>query len=175
MSYSLLSVYKKTSIIQHKKQFFLYTAIISFVFCLIFFVWLIQKVITSSIPTMDISHFKSTQKQVVFPSKSDEKNVSELYSVTPLIDTKDPFRVRDPIDDDDLLLTAPRAKSKDTLVGVLTSSNPEKNIAIIESGGKQLSYGLHDRIAGKLTILKIFHDRVVINENGSYANFILEE
>lgn len=175
MNYSLLSVYKKHSIIQNKKQLYLYTAIISFIFCLIFFILLIQKTITSSTPKIDMSHFKNSQKQVVFPSKLDEKNVSELYPVTQLIDAKDPFLVRDPIDDDAILRAAPRTKNKDNLVGVLISSKPEKNIAIIESGGKQLSYGLHDRIAGKLPILKIFNDRVVINENGSYAAFILEE
>lgn len=176
MSYSLLSVYKNLfTLIKNKKQCSLYIAIFSFTFCLFYFIWLAQKTVTSSTLIMEMPPFQSTKKKTVFPSESDEKDFAELYPVTQSIDAKDRFRVSDPIDGDDLLLAAPRAKSKGNLVGVLISSKPEKNIAIIESGGKQLSYGLHDRIAGKLTILKIFHDRVVINENGSYAAFILEE
>ena len=113
-----------------------------------------------------------------FPSISLEKELLGLYgSTTPasVTDSHERFRIQGSAADDALLLAAPRAKLRDSLVGVLISSNPAKNMAIIDSGGKQASYALSDRIDDKFIILRILPDRVVINENGFYAALILAD
>lgn len=113
----------------------------------------------------------------LFPSTSLEKELLGLYgSATHPSATHghERFRIHGSAADDALLLAAPRAKLTDSLVGVLISSNPAKHMAIIDSGGKQASYVLSDRLAEKFTILRILPDRVVINENGFYAALILD-
>lgn len=113
------------------------------------------------------------------PSVVAEKDLAELYGgeakPAEMGDTRERFRINGSTANDSLLLAAPLAQRQDRVVGILTSSNPLKNIAIIDSTGKQMSYGVNDRINGMAAIIKIFEDRVVINENGFYAALVLSE
>lgn len=142
------------------------------------FLWMGWKTITFSATNTEQTPLPRPTTPSPFPSISLEKELLGLYgSATPasVTDSHERFRIQGSAADDALLLAAPRAKLRDSLVGVLISSNPAKNMAIIDSGGKQASYALSDRIDDKFIILRILPDRVVINENGFYAALILAD
>ncbi|HGM5491622.1 TPA: type II secretion system protein N [Serratia fonticola] len=140
------------------------------------FLWMGWHILTFSAHDTEQIALPRANTPSPFPSTSLEKELLGLYgSSTPpsVTDSHERFRIRGAAVDDALLLAAPRAKLRDSLVGVLISSDPAKNMAIIDSGGKQASYAPSDRIAEKFTILRILPDRVVINEHGFYAALIL--
>lgn len=177
MASSILTMQKTLSdLCRQKVDFSAYGAIGILLLGLAGFLWMGWKTITFSVTnTEQIIQPRSTTPSP-FPSTSLEKELIGLYgSPTPAsaIGNHDRFRIQGSAADDALLLDAPRAKLRDRLVGVLISSNPAKNMAIIDSGGKQASYVQSDRIGNKFIILRILPDRVVINENGFYAALIL--
>lgn len=179
MNALLLSKNKMASNLLFSKVFRgIYRAESLFIFGLVIFSFLVWQTITSSVMHIEGITASAIQNQAVFPDKKVVQELKKLYEVTTNHSQKrekDRFLVREHLADDTVLRAAPKANSHDNIVGILTSSTPEKNIAIIESAGKQQSYSVQDRVAGTLTILKIFNDRVIVNENGSYAAFILEE
>lgn len=177
---ALLSLKDKVSSNVFFSKFFLgvYRAESLFVFGVVIFSFLVWQATTSSVMNIEETTASIIPNKVVFPDKQAEQELKKLYVVPeeqPQKEEKDRFRIHKRLADDAVLRSAPKTRSHDNLVGILTSSTPEKNIAIIESAGKQQSYGLQDHVAGTLTILKIFNDRVIVNENGFYAAFILEE
>ncbi|AGB84042.1 hypothetical protein D781_3848 [Serratia sp. FGI94] len=87
-------------------------------------------------------------------------------------DGRERFMVRPGVSDE-LLLLAPRATLSEKVVGILSSTQQTRCIAIIESDGAQKSYQVGEKISGKSTILRILSDRVIINDNGYYASLIL--
>lgn len=177
MTSSILAMQKTLSdLCRHKADISGYGAIGILFLGLAGFLWMGWQTITfSASNTAQITLPRSTTPSP-FPSTSLEKELLGLYGSTThpsITDSHERFRIQGSIADDALLLAAPRAKLRDSLVGVLISSNPAKNLAIIDSGGKQASYAPSDRIAEKFTILRILPDRVVINENGFYAALML--
>lgn len=133
---------------------------------------------TISVNHGEKSFLQQPKTHVAYPTMAVEQELAQLYGSTaqqPAKDSRERFRIQSVGDNDSLLLAAPRARLNERLVGILTSSNPDKNIAIVDGGGKQSSYGLSDKIAGKFAILRIFDDRVVINEDGFYATLLLAE
>ncbi|CAI2092271.1 type II secretion system protein N [Serratia ficaria] len=109
------------------------------------------------------------------PSNLLQDKVAQIVSPRRLPDADDGrerFRIRPGVSDE-LLLLAPRATSSEKVVGILSSTQQVRSIAIIESGGAQKSYQIGERISGKSIILRILSDRVIINDNGYYASLIL--
>jgi general secretion pathway protein C len=45
----------------------------------------------------------------------------------------------------------------------------------VDVSGKQASFGSGEKIAGESPVVKIFPDRVIINEDGYYASLMLAE
>lgn len=177
MTSSILAMRKTLSDLCHQKADVLaYRAIGILLLGLAGFLWIGWQTITFSASNTEQITLSRSNTPAPFPSASLEKELLGLYgsathpSVT---DSRERFRIQDSAADNALLLAAPRAKLRDSLVGVLISSNPAKNMAIIDSDGKQASYALSERIADKFAILRILPDRVVINENGFYAALIL--
>jgi general secretion pathway protein C len=84
------------------------------------------------------------------------------------------FRVYGKLAGDDLLMSAPVAKLKVKVVGLLCDKDNHAGVVIIEGAGRQQSYVSGEAINDTYPIMKIFSDRVVINENGFYAALMLE-
>lgn len=179
MTSSILSMYRALpGFAQQRTDISAYGAILILLLGLVGFLWTSWQVFTSSAIKIENIFVQQAKVPAPFPNATQEKELIGLYGsvVRPTTtDVSKRFYIQEAVADDNLLMSAPRAKLRDSLVGVLMSSSSEKNIAIIESAGKQASYGLGDLIAGKFTILKIFQDRVVINEDGFYAALVLEE
>ncbi|OPJ99462.1 type II secretion system protein N [Serratia marcescens] len=110
-----------------------------------------------------------------FPSNLVQEKIAQVVSPQHLPDTDDDrerFRVRPGVSNE-LLLLAPRATLSEKVVGILFSTQQARSMAIIESGGTQKSYQVGEKISGKSIILRIFTDRVIINDNGYYASLLL--
>lgn len=84
------------------------------------------------------------------------------------------FRVTRKLASDTLLMTAPVAKLPMKVVGLLCDKGNHAGMAIIEASGRQQSYLSDSAINDIYPIIKIFPDRIIINENGFYAALILE-
>jgi general secretion pathway protein C len=78
----------------------------------------------------------------------------------------------------DNIINAPVYTGTVRLVGVLEHMEESKSIAILDFGGKQQTYFIHDKIEknnSSITIVKILTDKIIINENGYYYSLILRE
>ncbi|CAI1070670.1 type II secretion system protein N [Serratia quinivorans] len=84
------------------------------------------------------------------------------------------FRVHGKLAGDDLLMAAPVAKLTLKVVGLLCDKDNHAGMVIIEVSGRQQSYVSGEAINDTYPIIKIFSDRIVINENGFYAALMLE-
>lgn len=84
------------------------------------------------------------------------------------------FRVHGKLAGDDLLMSAPVAKLTVKVVGLLCDKDNHAGVVIIEGAGRQQSYVSGEAINDTYPIMKIFSDRIVINENGFYAALMLE-
>ncbi|TRX57902.1 type II secretion system protein GspC [Thalassomonas sp. M1454] len=70
---------------------------------------------------------------------------------------------------------APETKLQLTLTGLVASSDPTIAAAIIESKGKQETYGIDEKIEGTRTILKqVYTDRVIIETSGRNETLMLD-
>lgn len=73
------------------------------------------------------------------------------------------------------IVNAPVTRLRLKLTGVVASSNPKTAAAIIESSGKQATYGIDEKIEGTQAILKqVEADRVVIANRGILETLMLD-
>ncbi|WNC72582.1 type II secretion system protein GspC [Thalassotalea psychrophila] len=71
--------------------------------------------------------------------------------------------------------SAPETRLKLTLTGLVASDDPTTAAAIIESKGKQETYGIDDKIEGTRAILKqVQNDRVIIQSSGRMETLMLD-
>ena len=71
--------------------------------------------------------------------------------------------------------SAPETRLKLTLTGLVASDDPTTAAAIIESKGKQETYGIDDKIEGTRAILKqVQNDRVIIESSGRMETLMLD-
>lgn len=71
--------------------------------------------------------------------------------------------------------SAPETRLKLTLTGLVASDDPTTAAAIIESKGKQDTYGIDDKIEGTRAILKqVQIDRVIIESSGRMETLMLD-
>lgn len=70
---------------------------------------------------------------------------------------------------------APKSRLNLVLVGVVTSSIPEKSLAVISNKGSQATYGLNEVIEGtRAKLIQVQHDRVIIDNSGRNETIMLE-
>lgn len=70
---------------------------------------------------------------------------------------------------------APKTKLKLSLTGAVASDDPQRGAAIIESSGKQATYGVGDKIDGTAaTVEEIYQDRVLLNHRGHNETLMLD-
>lgn len=70
---------------------------------------------------------------------------------------------------------APKSRLNVVLVGVVTSSVPEKSLAVIANQGRQATYGLNEVIEGtRAKLIQVQQDRVIIDNAGRNETVMLE-
>ncbi|QGH61913.1 type II secretion system protein N [Serratia proteamaculans] len=84
------------------------------------------------------------------------------------------FRITRKFASDTLLMAAPIARVSVKVVGLLCDKDNHAGMVIIDGSGRQQSYVSGEAINDTYPIMKIFSDRIVINENGFYAALMLE-
>ena len=76
---------------------------------------------------------------------------------------------------EDIVEDAPETRLKLTLSGVVASTNKDTAAAIIESSGKQETYGIGDNIKGTRAVLdNVFKDRVILKVSGTLETLMLD-
>ncbi|YCH30145.1 hypothetical protein M1D48_18770 [Erwinia sp. D4-22] len=70
-------------------------------------------------------------------------------------------------------LSCPSAKLSARVSGLLSGDNINKNVAVIHYQGKEESYGINDSIGEGVTLIRIFPDRVIVNEHGYCAALLM--
>ncbi len=70
---------------------------------------------------------------------------------------------------------APKSRLNVVLVGVVTSTNPDKSLAVIANRGKQATYGIGEVIEGtRAKLYQVQTDRVIIDNAGRNETVMLE-
>lgn len=129
------------------------------------FTWLLipvnesQKLTTTSISSKDVSTRNNIQ-------------ISEVKKLNLFGDYN---KKEDVIKQNQQIQSAPVTTLRLTLTGLVASDDDSISSAIIESQGKQETYGLDDKITGTRAILKqVFIDRVLISSSGRMETLMLD-
>ncbi len=70
---------------------------------------------------------------------------------------------------------APKSRLNVVLVGVVTSSNPNKSLAVIANRGQQATYGINEVIEGtRAKLVQVQSDRVIVDNSGRNETIMLE-
>ncbi len=70
---------------------------------------------------------------------------------------------------------APKSRLNVTLVGVVTSSQPELSLAVLANRGQQSTYGVNEMIEGtRAKIVAVHSDRVIVNNAGRDETVMLQ-
>ncbi len=73
------------------------------------------------------------------------------------------------------LKDAPKSRLNVVLVGVVKSSNPEKSLAVVASGGQQTTYGINEVIEGsRAKLIQVQVDRIIVDNSGRNETVMLE-
>ncbi|EEX95128.1 general secretion pathway protein C [Vibrio orientalis CIP 102891 = ATCC 33934] len=80
-----------------------------------------------------------------------------------------------PVVEQPKLQDAPKSRLNVVLVGAVTSSNPEKSLAVIANRGRQATYGINEVIEGtRAKLIQVQSDRVIIENAGRNETVMLE-
>lgn len=70
---------------------------------------------------------------------------------------------------------APKSRLNIIVVGVVTSTNPEKNLAVIAKNNQQATYGIDEVIEGtRVKLVQVQSDRIIIENAGRNETLMLE-
>lgn len=70
---------------------------------------------------------------------------------------------------------APKSRLNIVVVGVVTSTNAQKSLAVIAQGGKQATYGIDEVIEGtRAKLVQVQSDRVIVDNAGRNETVMLE-
>lgn len=74
---------------------------------------------------------------------------------------------------DDFYLSCPTAEISASVVGLVSGDNHNKDIAIIRYLGKEAGYSVSDALDKDVNIVRIFRDRVIVDEHGYCAALLM--
>ncbi|GAK82852.1 general secretion pathway protein C [Vibrio ponticus] len=70
---------------------------------------------------------------------------------------------------------APKSRLNIVVVGVVTSTNPQKSLAVVAKGGKQATYGINEVIEGtRAKLVQVQSDRIIVDNAGRNETVMLE-
>ncbi|MDC5703175.1 type II secretion system protein GspC [Vibrio europaeus] len=104
-------------------------------------------------------------------SSSSQLDISELQNSNLF----GKYRETAPVVEQPKVQDAPKSRLNVVLVGVVTSSNPEKSLAVIANRGQQATYGINEVIEGtRAKLVQVQPDRVIIDNSGRNETVMLE-
>ncbi len=119
-----------------------------------------------------------TQWSPVQAGSASAQNRSDNYDVSALLEAALFGQFSEqakPIETTPVVQDAPQTRLNLVLVGAVSSSTPQKSLAIIANRGKQATYGIGEQIEGTRAKLKsVFVDRVIIDNAGRDETLMLE-
>ncbi|CAM3723728.1 type II secretion system protein GspC [Vibrio aquimaris] len=70
---------------------------------------------------------------------------------------------------------APKSRLSVVLVGVVTSSEEGKNLAVVSNRGQQATYGIGETLEGtRATVVEVLYDRIIVDNSGRNETVMLE-
>ena len=117
-----------------------------------------------------------TSWQPPSPSRVDGVN-TEKMDITQLLNGNlfGRYQVDAPVVEKPKVQDAPKSRLNVVLVGVVTSSEQNKSLAVIANRGKQATYGIGEVIAGtRAKLVQVHADRVIVDNSGRDETVMLE-
>lgn len=107
-----------------------------------------------------------------------ERNGSGMFkpqqqALTETPANSDPYVMKHNKLTDEFFLSCPVAKVSARVVGLVSDVNHSKDIAIIRYRGKEASYSVSDALDKEVNIVRIFRDRVIVDEHGYCAALLM--
>ncbi|RTZ14788.1 type II secretion system protein GspC [Vibrio aquaticus] len=85
------------------------------------------------------------------------------------------FQQSNPVVEQPKVQDAPKSRLNVVLVGLVTSSDPSKSLAVIANRGRQATYGINEVIEGtRAKLIQVQADRVIIDNAGRDETVMLE-
>lgn len=111
-------------------------------------------------------------KQIAQPHSSVRLNLSELQN-SHLFGRFNEKQA--PVVEQPKVQDAPKSRLNVVLVGVVTSSDPNKSLAVVANRGKQSTYGVGETIDGtRAKLVQVQADRVIVDNSGRNETVMLE-
>ena len=102
---------------------------------------------------------------------------SNIVDITQLLNSNlfGKYQENAPVVEKPKVQDAPKSRLNVVLVGIVTSSDHNKSLAVIANRGKQATYGIGEVIAGtRAKLVQVHADRVIIDNSGRDETVMLE-
>lgn len=105
----------------------------------------------------------SSEPQLNIAQLQDSHLFGEFKTTQPVVTTKPKLE------------DAPKSRLNVTLVGVVTSTQADKSLAVIAQGGQQATYGINETIKGtRAKLVQVQGDRVIVDNAGRNETVMLQ-
>ncbi|KLN65720.1 type II secretion system protein GspC [Vibrio sp. VPAP30] len=133
--------------------------------------WIGGQMIWQPWSTPSISQWQPSSVVKVGSDSSSRIDISELQNSNLF----GKYQTNAPVVEQPKVQDAPKSRLNVVLVGVVTSSNPDKSLAVIANRGQQATYGLNEVIEGtRAKLIQVQSDRVIIDNSGRNETVMLE-
>lgn len=85
------------------------------------------------------------------------------------------YQAQAPVAKKEVVTEAPKSRLSVVLVGVVTSSEEGKNLAVVSNRGQQATYGIGEMLEGtRAKVVEVLYDRIIVDNSGSNETVMLE-
>lgn len=85
------------------------------------------------------------------------------------------YQSQAPVAKKPVVTEAPKSRLSVILVGVVTSTEPDKNLAVVASRGQQATYGIGETLEGtRAKVVQVLYDRIIVDNSGRNETVMLE-
>ncbi|RSD32831.1 type II secretion system protein GspC [Vibrio pectenicida] len=85
------------------------------------------------------------------------------------------YQAEAPIVKKKVVTDAPKSRLSVVLVGVVTSSEEGKNLAVLSNRGQQATYGIGETLEGtRAKVVQVLYDRIIVDNSGRNETVMLE-
>lgn len=133
--------------------------------------WILGQLVWQPLTSETVTKWQPTRFSAGQTSSSQTVNLSELQNSHLFGEYQEQRQVvtQPKVED------APKSRLSVVLVGVVTSTNPDKSLAVIANRGKQATYGIGEVIEGtRAKLYQVQKDRVIVDNSGRNETVMLE-
>ncbi|MBU2896798.1 type II secretion system protein GspC [Vibrio hepatarius] len=85
------------------------------------------------------------------------------------------YQTEAPVVKKKVVTDAPKSRLSVVLVGVVTSSEEGKNLAVVSNRGQQATYGIGETLEGtRAKVVQVLYDRIIVDNSGRNETVMLE-